>query len=39
MSDNLEFGKFIAEHRKQNEYTMRQFADIIGVAAPYLSDI
>lgn len=39
MSDNLEFGKFIAERRKQHEYTMRQFADMIGVTAPYLSDI
>lgn len=39
MSDNLEFGEFIAEHRKQHEYTMRQFANMIGVTAPYLSDI
>ena len=39
MNDNLEFGKFIAEHRKQLEYTMRQFAEMIGVTAPYLSDI
>lgn len=39
MSDNLEFGKFIAERRKQHEYTMRQFADMIAVTAPYFSDI
>lgn len=39
MSDNLEFGEFIAERRKQHECTMRQFADMIGVTAPYLSDI
>lgn len=39
MSDQFEFGRFIAERRKQHEYTMRHFADMIGVTAPYLSDI
>lgn len=39
MSDQFEFGRFVAEHRKQHEYTMRRFADMIGVTAPYLSDI
>lgn len=39
MSDQFEFGRFVAERRKQHEYTMRRFADMIGVTAPYLSDI
>ena len=39
MSDQFEFGGFVAERRKQHEYTMRRFADMIGVTAPYLSDI
>lgn len=39
MSDQFEFGTFVAERRKQHEYTMRRFADMIGVTAPYLSDI
>lgn len=39
MDTRLEFGKFLADHRKRYEYTMRQFADMIGVTAPYLSDI
>lgn len=39
MDTRLEFGKFLADHRKRHEYTMRQFADMIGVTAPYLSDI
>lgn len=39
MSDQFEFGRFVAERRKQHEYTMRRFANMIGVTAPYLSDI
>lgn len=39
MSDQFEFGRFVAERRKQHEYTMRRFADMIGVTVPYLSDI
>ncbi|QTH59264.1 helix-turn-helix domain-containing protein [Corynebacterium hindlerae] len=39
MSDQFEFGRFVSERRKQHEYTMRRFADMIGVTAPYLSDI
>ncbi|MCS4484002.1 helix-turn-helix domain-containing protein [Gleimia sp. 6138-11-ORH1] len=39
MSDNLEFGEFITERRKHHEYTMRQFAGMICVTAPYLSNI
>lgn len=39
MSGQFEFGRFVAERRKQYEYTMRRFADMIGVTAPYLSDI
>lgn len=34
MSDNFKFGGFIAEHRKQHQYTMRQLADMIEVTAP-----
>lgn len=39
MGDCVEFGGFVAERRKQRGYTMRRFADMIGVTAPYLSDI
>ncbi|MDE1654348.1 helix-turn-helix transcriptional regulator [Actinotignum schaalii] len=35
----MKFGEFVAERRKQHGYTMRKFADMIGVTAPYLSDI
>lgn len=34
VSDNFKFGGFIAKHRKQHQYTMRQFADMIEVTAP-----
>lgn len=34
MSDNFKFRGFIAEHRKQHQYAMRQFADMIEVTAP-----
>ncbi|MDV6239159.1 helix-turn-helix domain-containing protein [Propionimicrobium lymphophilum] len=39
MNDCVKFGEFVAERRKQHGYTMRKFADMIGVTAPYLSDI
>lgn len=39
MDDCVKFGEFVAQHRKQHGYTMRKFADMIGVTAPYLSDI
>lgn len=39
MGDQFELRRFIAERRKQHEYTMRRFADMIGVTAPYLRDI
>ncbi|MCI7550735.1 MAG: helix-turn-helix transcriptional regulator [Actinomycetaceae bacterium] len=39
MDDSQGFGRFLADRRKQHELTMRQFADMIGVTAPYLSDI
>lgn len=39
MDDCVEFGEFVAERRKLHGYTMRRFADMIGVTAPYLSDI
>lgn len=39
MGEQVDFGEFVAERRKQSGYTMRRFADMIGVTAPYLSDI
>lgn len=39
MDDHVSFGGFVAQYRKQHGYTMRKFADMIGVTAPYLSDI
>lgn len=39
MGDSQEFGRFLADQRKQYELTIRQFADMIGITAPYLSDI
>lgn len=39
MDECVEFGEFVADRRKQHGYTMRRFADMIGVTAPYLSDI
>lgn len=39
MDTSQQFGQFVAQHRKQHEFTMRQFAEMIGVTAPYLSDI
>lgn len=39
MEPRSTFGEFIADRRKQAELTMREFADRIGVTAPYLSDI
>lgn len=39
MDTSQAFGQFIAEHRTQQKLAMRQFAGMIGITAPYLSDI
>lgn len=39
MSNNISFGKFLENKRKERKLTMRAFADKIPMTAPYLSDI
>lgn len=39
MAESETFGTFLEQHRKDQDLTMRRFADMIGVTAPYLSDI
>ena len=39
MAESETFGAFLEQHRKDRDLTMRRFADMIGVTAPYLSDI
>lgn len=39
MSDQFEFGRFVAERRKRHVCAMRRFVDMLGVTAPYCSDI
>ena len=39
MAESETFGTFLEQHRKDQDFTMRRFADMIGVTAPYLSDI
>jgi transcriptional regulator with XRE-family HTH domain len=36
---NNNFGAFIAQKRKEQQWTLRQLANLLDISAPYLSDV